>query len=85
MSDESIKPPTTPNKILNPSLDYVGNKIRVKFSGDCLKQEKITFNHRKIVKIYIVHEKCLNKQLPNAGKLFVWCSKINKTCLCGSV
>ena len=31
LSDESIKPPTTSNKIRNPSLDYVGTKIRVKF------------------------------------------------------
>ena len=49
LSDESIKFPTTSNKILNLSLDYVGNKIRVNFNGDCLKQEKITFNHGKIV------------------------------------
>ena len=56
MSDESIKPPTTSNKMLNPSLDFVGTKARVKFNGDCLKQEKITFNHGKIVKIYIVYE-----------------------------
>ena len=45
LPDESIKPLTSPNKILNPSLDYVGNKIRVKFNGDFLKQEKIIFNH----------------------------------------
>ena len=56
MSDESIKPPTTSNKVLNPLVDYVGTKIRVKFNGDCLKQEKITFNHGKIVNIYIVYE-----------------------------
>ena len=56
LSDESIKPPTTPNKMLNPSLNYVGNKIRVKFCRDCLKQEKTTFNHGKIVNIYIVYE-----------------------------
>ena len=30
LSDESIKPLTTSNKVLNPSLDYVGSKIRVK-------------------------------------------------------
>ena len=30
--------------MLNPSVDYVGTKIRVKFNGDCLKQEKITFD-----------------------------------------
>ena len=28
LPDESIKPPTTNNKMLNPSLDYVGTKIR---------------------------------------------------------
>ena len=56
LSDESIKAPTANNKVLNPSLDYVGNKIREKFSGDCLKQEKITFSHGKIVNICIVYE-----------------------------
>ena len=56
LSDETIKPPTTSNKMLNPSLDFVGTKARVKFNGDYLKQEKITFNHGKIVNIYIVYE-----------------------------
>ena len=37
LSDESIKPPTTSNKILNPTLNFVGTKARIKFSGDCLK------------------------------------------------
>ena len=32
---ESIKTPSTPNNFLNPVLDYVSNKIRVKFSGSC--------------------------------------------------
>ena len=45
-----------PNKFLNPSLDYVGTKARVKFNRDCLKQQKITFNHRKTENIYIVYE-----------------------------
>ena len=60
--DESIKPPTTPTKVLNPTLDYVGTKARVKFRGDCFKQEKVTFNHGEIVNIYIVYEieKCVN-------------------------
>ena len=56
MSDQSIKTPTTSSKFLNPSLDYIASKIRVKFSRDCLKQERLTFNHRKIVIIYIVYE-----------------------------
>ena len=56
LSDESTKPPSTSKKFLNPLLDYVGTKVRVKFNGDCLKQDKVTFNHRKIVKIDIFNE-----------------------------
>ena len=56
LSDESIKPPSTSNKVLNPSLDFVGTKAKAKFNGDCLKQDKITFNHGKIVNIYIAYE-----------------------------
>ena len=42
--------------MVNPSLDYVGTKTRIKFNGDCLKQEKNTFNQVKIVNIDIVYE-----------------------------
>ena len=56
LSDERIKSPTTSNKIFDPLQNYVGTKARVRFSGDCLKQEKITFNHGKIVNIYIVYK-----------------------------
>ena len=40
LSDESSKPPTTSKKMLNPSVDDVGTKARVKFNGDCLKNSK---------------------------------------------
>ena len=56
MSDQSIKPPSTSNEMFNPSVNFVGTKARVKFNGDCLKQDKITFDHGKIVNIYIVYE-----------------------------
>ena len=39
LSDESINGPTTSDKLLDPSLDFVGTKARLKFSGDCLKQK----------------------------------------------
>ena len=42
--------------MLNPSADFIGTKLRVKFNGDRLKQENITFNYGKIVNIYIVYE-----------------------------
>ena len=31
-------------------------KIRVKFTGGCLKQAKISYTHGKVVNIYIVYE-----------------------------
>ena len=42
--------------MITPSLDYLGAKMRVKFSGRCLKQDKATYNHGTIVNIYIVYE-----------------------------
>ena len=56
LSDESIKRPSRSNKMLNPSVNYVSTKPRVEFKGDCLKQEKISFDHGKIVNVYIVYE-----------------------------
>ena len=60
LSNESIKPPSAPNNFLTPSLNYLGTKLRVKFSGSCLKQDKVTYTHGKIVNIYIVYE--INKK-----------------------
>ena len=56
LSDEIIKPPTTYNISLAPALSYIGKKIRVKFVGSCLKQDKVTFTYGKTVNIYIVYE-----------------------------
>ena len=60
LSNESITPPSAANNFLTPSLNYLGTKIRVKFSGSCLKQDAITYTHGKIVNIYIVYE--INKK-----------------------
>ena len=60
LSNESIKPPSAPNNFLTPSLNYLGTKIRVKFRGSCLRQDKVSYTHGKIVNIYIVYE--INKK-----------------------
>ena len=41
---------------ITPELCYYGTKIRVEFNGSCLKQDKVTYNHGKIVNICIVYE-----------------------------
>ena len=51
-SDESIKPLTTLDNNLTPIINYYGPKIKVSFDVSC----KVTFNHRKIVNIYIVYD-----------------------------
>ena len=56
LSDQTIWAPTTYTKSLNPLIDYFGDKIRPKFSGNCLKQPKISYSHGKMVNIYIVYE-----------------------------
>ena len=55
MSDDTIEPPNTSDDSLAPALNYIGNKTRVKFDRSCLKQDKITFTHGKIVNIYNVN------------------------------
>ena len=77
MSDESIEHPATSNRIINPTLDFVGTKARVTFSGDCLKQEKIAYHHCKIVNIYIVYETEESVDIPSYPTL--------ENCLFGEV
>ena len=55
-SYESIKPPSASTNIFSPSLNYVGTKIWLELKGSCLKQDKISFDHGKVVNIYIVSE-----------------------------
>ena len=56
LSDEIIKSPATSDNSLNPKVSYNGAKARLEFRGSCLKQDKNTFNHGKILNIYIVYE-----------------------------
>ena len=56
LSEATIKPPTTSDYKLNPQLSYFGIKTRVEFKESCLKQDKTTFNHGKIVNIYTVYK-----------------------------
>ena len=56
MSDENTTAPTTSDYSFNPQLSYLGNKTRVEFKGSCLKQDKTTYTHGKLVNIYTVYE-----------------------------
>ena len=56
MSNESIKPPATSDNSLTPILNYYEPKIKVSFDKSCLIQDRLTFNHGKIVNIFIVYK-----------------------------
>ena len=47
LSDKIIRLPNTSDNSLAPALSYIGNKTRVKFHEDSLRQDKITFTHKK--------------------------------------
>ena len=51
-----IKPPSTSDNSLIPAISYYGTKTRVKFTGSCLKQPKISYTHGKVINIYIFYE-----------------------------
>ena len=69
LSDESIKSPSAPNNFDGPLLDYLGHKIKVKISGSCLKQDKLTYTHGKIVNICIVYEISKNYSISSYSAL----------------
>ena len=56
MSGQRINSIKTPDYGITPKLNYYGTKTRVEFNGSCLKQDIATFNHKKVVNIYIVYE-----------------------------
>ena len=77
LSPETIKPPTTSDNSLTPALSYYGTKTRVKFTGSCLKQPKISNTHGKVVNIYIVYELGASNSHnndPTLKKMFIWSS-----------
>ena len=55
LSNEKISSITKSNYNQAPSLAYDNARVKLKFVGDLLKQDKITCNHGPIVNIYIVY------------------------------
>ena len=77
MSDERLNSNTASNYKITPELSYYGTKIRVEFNGSCLKQDKVIYNHGKIVNIYIIYEISKNYNIRNYPTL--------ENCLFGAV
>ena len=56
LPNERINSITASNYSITPELSYYDSKIRVKFNGSCLKQDKATYSHGTIANIYIDYE-----------------------------
>ena len=56
MSDEKINSITASTYSITPKLSCYGSKIRVKFNGSCVKEDKATYSHETIANICIVYE-----------------------------
>ena len=62
---------------LAPTLSYSDTKTKLRLTGSCLKQSKISYAHGTIVNIYIVYELGASESNindPTFKKLFIWCS-----------
>ena len=77
MSDGRINSISTSNYSITPELSHYCTKTRVKFSGNCLKQDKATYNHGAILNIYIVYEISKNYNISSYPTL--------ENCLFGAV
>ena len=77
LSAEAIKPPTTSDKSFTPAVSYYVTKTRVKFTGNCLLQPKVSYTHGKKVHIYIAFELGafgFHIDDPTLKKMFIWFS-----------
>ena len=78
LSAETIKLPTTSDNSLTSTSSYYDDfKVRVKFTGSCLKQPSFKHTHKTIVNIYIDYE--LGASTSNDNDLTL------KNCLFGAV
>ena len=78
LSDETIKPLATSYNCLTSVLNYYNiDKIKVKFTGSCLKQSKLKITHKNVINIYIVYELGASSSHNNDPTL--------KNCLFGAV
>ena len=81
MSDERINSFKPTYHSITPRLNYYGNKERLEFNGNCLKQDSVTFNRGKPVKIYIIYE--ITKSIsisyyPTLENCFLWAVTFTK-------
>ena len=56
LSNKSLEVVSTSNSTLTPSINYYGDKARLKFTESILQQKRVTYSHKKVVNLYVVYE-----------------------------
>ena len=56
MSNESFEVVSKTDNTLTPSVNYYGEKVRLRFVGSVLQQKAVTNSHEKVVNFYVVYE-----------------------------
>ena len=56
LSNESLEVISTSDNTLTPSINYYGDKARLKFTRSVLQQKTIIYNHKKLAKLYVVYK-----------------------------
>ena len=77
LSDERLDSLTASKHKITAELSFYGTKTRVEFNVSCLMQDNVTYNHGKIVNIYIFYEISKNYNISSYPTL--------ENCLFGAV
>ena len=56
LSNGSLEGVSTSSNTLTLSVNYYGEKARLKFTGSILQQKIATYSHKKVVNLYLVYE-----------------------------
>ena len=56
LCNESLKVVPIANNTLTPSVNYYGEKVKLRFTGSVLQQKTVTYRHKKVINIYVVYE-----------------------------
>ena len=56
MSNESLEVVSKTDNVLTPSVNYYGDKVRLRFTGNVLIKRTATYSHQKVVYLFLVHE-----------------------------
>ena len=49
LSNQSLEVVSTSDNNLTPSVNYYGDKVRLRFTGSVLQQKTVTYNQKKVI------------------------------------